>query len=240
MAILNPSPGWPSTFSGGTRTSLKYSSAWLLPRAPILRSAGPRSNPGMSGRRMNAVTRSTVSPLRSTAVCANATMISLNEPLPIQILLPFRTHDPSSCRTARDWMPAASLPAWGSVSANEAIHSPVAALGRYRAFCASVPASWIPLIPMERCTPSMIPSPASKPVTYSNTRQYALCDSPIPPCSWAMEMPNSPIRFSSSMASSGMRSFSSIHSRSRLASQYARSRWTKSVTSRSSSSLMRG
>ncbi len=172
MASLNPPPTSPSTLAAGTRTSRKCSSAWLEPRAPIFRRTAPRSKPGMSGRRMKAVTRSTVSPSRSTGVCAKATITSENEPFPIQILEPFSVQcDPSSESTARVWMPAASLPAPGSVSAKEANHSPLAAFGRYSRFCASVPARRTPLIPMERCTPRMMASPTSYPVTFSNTRQ---------------------------------------------------------------------
>ena len=61
MAILKPSPGSPSTFSAGTRTSLKCSSRRSLPRRPIVSKRLPTSKPFMPFSRMNAVWRSSPS-----------------------------------------------------------------------------------------------------------------------------------------------------------------------------------
>ena len=87
--------------------------------------------PGMSGLMMNAVERMTVSPRRSTGVCANVAITPARCALPIQILWPFRIHCvPSSESVAVVLMFCASDPVSGSVSAYAARVSPRASIGR--------------------------------------------------------------------------------------------------------------
>ena len=64
--------------------------------------------------------------------------VSASPPLVIHCLVPLRMYL-SPFRTAVVWMPPASLPALGSVSANAASFSPVASGDRYFFFCSSEP-----------------------------------------------------------------------------------------------------
>ena len=71
-------------------------------------------------------------------VRASTTQKPPTEPWVMNIFVPSITQSlPSRRATVR--RPAESLPLPGSVSAQAASHSPVAALGRYLRFCASLP-----------------------------------------------------------------------------------------------------
>ena len=74
MAILKPSPGSPSTFSGGTVTPLKCSSRRSLPRRPIVSKRLPTSKPSMPFSTMKAVWRRSPS-------CSVAAKVTNTEPL---------------------------------------------------------------------------------------------------------------------------------------------------------------
>ena len=76
MAILKPSPGSPSTFSGGTRIPLKVSSRRSLPRRPSVSKRWPTSKPSMSDSTMNAV-------CLPSPVEANVTKVEPLLPLPM-------------------------------------------------------------------------------------------------------------------------------------------------------------
>jgi hypothetical protein len=80
-----------------------------------------------------------------TAVLAKTVKKSAVPPLEIQILLPLSTHDlPSGDKTAFNDTDPASDPLPVSVKANAANNSPDANLGKYLAFCSSVPYNKIP------------------------------------------------------------------------------------------------
>jgi hypothetical protein len=117
-AIANPLPSVPSRWSAGTRSPSYASSACVEPRIPIFRTVPTTRKPGMSGRMMKAVGRSTGSPFFITSVWANVVITPARWPLPIQCFRPSRIHSaPSALGRARVTMCCASDPVSGSVSA---------------------------------------------------------------------------------------------------------------------------
>jgi hypothetical protein len=100
IAILKPSPGSPSTFSGGTLTSLKYSRRRSLPRRPIVSKRSPTSNPFIPFSTIRAMWRSRP----SISQRANVVNTAPFSPLPMKRFSPFSRHEPSGWATARDSM----------------------------------------------------------------------------------------------------------------------------------------
>src|SRR5580698_2071824 len=82
---------------------------------------------------------------------AHTTNTSAIGELVIHIFAP-DSEKPPSTFLARVTMLPGSEPWFGSVSPKQPIHSPVASLGRYLAFCASEPNSWIGTITSDACT----------------------------------------------------------------------------------------
>ena len=103
---------------------------------------------------------------------------------------------------------AASDPAPGSVSANEAINSPVANLGRYLAFCSGVPSNKMPCEPI----PTVVPNRERKHGEVWPMASMTMTSSSIvrarPPNSSGTVRPNKPIFFMSSTMSCGISSVS--------------------------------
>ncbi len=97
----------------------------------------------------------------------------------------------------------ASDPVWGSVKAYEKIISPVAAGVRYLRFCASVPKSTIPLMPIERCARASIPRDMSRLASVSTTCRYWFRLNPLPPYSRGTVRPKKLLRPSFSNKSAG-------------------------------------
>ena len=143
MAILKPSPSRPSIFSAGTSQSVKINSAVCDPLMPILSSIRPTEKPGKSF--------STIKPLMPRVPCSGAVSAKTEvtraiPPLVIKRFEPLRIYL-SPLRTAVVRIAAASEPEPASVSANAAIHSPLAREGKYLRFCSSLPASSIGIEP---------------------------------------------------------------------------------------------
>ena len=134
-ALTKPWPSSPSWASAGTRQSAKITSLVSLARIPSLFSFLPA--------RMPAVPRGTMKaemprlPL-ARSVTAITTITPPILPWVMNVLAPLRTQV-SPSRTATVRVPAASLPADGSVRPQAPSISPLASGGRKRAFCASVP-----------------------------------------------------------------------------------------------------
>ena len=91
-------------------------------------------------------------------------------PLVIQSFSPLRTQ-PSPSRRALVRIEAASEPAPGSVRQKAAISSPVASLGIQVAFCASVPKSSSPRMPIELWAPMVSATEPSWVATCWSTRE---------------------------------------------------------------------
>ncbi len=81
---------------------------------------------------------------------ASTTKTSPTVPWVMNILVPLRIHL-SPLRTAVVFMPAASEPEPGSVRPQAPSHSPVASLGRYFFFWASLPKTRMWLVPRPLC-----------------------------------------------------------------------------------------
>ena len=118
---------------------------------------------------------------------------------------------------------AASDPASGSVSANDATTSPDASFGSHAAFCSGVPASTRPCEPMPTLLPNadrnagdVRPSSSTASVSSSIVR-------PSPPYSSAIDSPKSPSVRISRTTGSGIAS-ASLTSRSRGTSRSATKR----------------
>jgi len=90
---------------------------------------------------------------------------------------------PSACSTARQRAAPASLPLPGSVSEKQPIHSPLASLGRYWRFCASVPKFRIGSTHSEWCAEMRIPVEPQARDTSSTAVTYAGMSQPAPPYS---------------------------------------------------------
>ena len=126
---------------------LHLTSAVLEHLIPIFFSGGPCVTPPKARSTIKAETFSVVVPVAGSVigVLQNTVKISAMPPLEIQILPPLRIQCvPSALSSARVLMLPASEPLLGSVRAKAAKFSPVASLGRYCSFCASVPHSRIP------------------------------------------------------------------------------------------------
>ncbi len=135
MAILKPSPMFPNRFSFGTIQSLNISSVVDEPLIPILSSSFPILNPGKSFSTINA--DMPLVPL-VLSVIAKIIYTSACPPFVINILVPFNIYL-SPSRIATVCCPAASVPAFGSVSPNAPSFSPFAKGTKYFCFCSSVP-----------------------------------------------------------------------------------------------------
>ena len=115
MAILNPSPGRPTTFASGTSTSSILKKPVLPARMPHLCVSVPLEKPLKARSTMNAV-----SPdgsrcfFFSRSDQANTRKVSATSASEIHIFSPDSTYR-SPRLIATDWMPRTSLPAAGSV-----------------------------------------------------------------------------------------------------------------------------
>ena len=130
---------------------------------------------------------------------------SARVPLVHQSFSPLSTKcDPSDAGSAAVVMFAGSEPASTSVSANAEI-APFARRGKNRFFCSSVPNSASGCgTPIDCEADSSAVIEPSFEVTSSMARTYASGESPNPPYSVGILMPNAPIARSSSTTSSGI------------------------------------
>jgi len=128
-------------FSRGTRTLLKRTTPFSIPRSPMNWQRCTTSTPGHELSTMKAVIPCRPLPSRA-GVRAMTTSSSAIGPLVHQSFSPLRMNAlPSSVGSAVALIRAGSLPTSGSVSAN-AVIAPRAIRGRYFFFCSSVPNSF--------------------------------------------------------------------------------------------------
>ncbi len=149
IATLKPLPTSPRTLAAGTRTLSSTTVVVELARRPILSSCGPVVTPAMSRVTMKAVILPS-----GVSVLAKTVKKSAMPPFVIQIFSPVRIQS-SPSRTAWVFTEAASEPAPASVRQNAAMSSPLASLGRYLAFCSSVPMRMRPFMPIELWAPAV-------------------------------------------------------------------------------------
>ena len=136
IALTKPWPSSPSSWSAGTRQSVNTTSLVSLARMPSLFSFLPGRMPGVPRSMMNAEMPRLPRARSVTAIATNMPPIA---PCVMNVLAPLITQLPSPSRTAVVRVPAASLPAVGSVRPHAPSISPCASGGRKRCFCASVP-----------------------------------------------------------------------------------------------------
>jgi hypothetical protein len=153
-------------------------------------------------------------------VRAITTITSATVPLVHQSFSPLRTQCfPSSLNTALVDSPAGSLPTPVSVSANAEI-APLASMGKYFFFCASVPNSLrgtgTPIDWLADTSAVRLPSTL---VIFATALVYISCDNPSPPYSSGILIPKAPIAFSSSTTSAGTLASRSIWSPSTLSAR---------------------
>ena len=170
---------------------------------------------------MNAVIR--LGPVRAMTTSSSATV-----PLVHQSFSPLRIQwRPSWLRTAEVESPAGSLPTWGSVSAN-AVIAPRAIRGRYFRFWASEPNSLrgtgTPIDWLAERSAVRLPSQL---VTSAMARAYMSCESPNPPYSSEILMPNAPMSWRPRTTSGGIWPSRSIRSPSTLVRRNRSSRSRK-------------
>ncbi len=113
-------------------------------------------------------------------------------PLVMKCFSPLRRYT-SPFFSALVWILAASDPAFGSVRAKAAVHSPLAIRGRYFSFCSGVPSIRIPWDPIPLLVPNRerkqaLLFPNSSFMTHSPS-----VPSPIPPYSSGIDRPKNPI-----------------------------------------------
>ena len=136
IAMPKPAPTSPSTAPSGTKQSSNVRSASLIASEPIVVSTRVTLNPGVPRSTRNAVMpprarfAGSVTAITSTTSARCAPLMYCLRPLRIQ---------PPSPRVARVRIAAASEPASGSVSANEAFRVPVARPRTYLRFCSALP-----------------------------------------------------------------------------------------------------
>jgi hypothetical protein len=133
--LMKPSPSCPRSWSPATRQSWNTTSVVSLARNPSLFSFLPADIPGVPRSTTNAEMPRLP---RARSVTAMTTMMPATPPWVMKIFDPLITQQ-SPWRTATVRVPAASLPAVGSVSPQAPSVSPFARRVRKRAFCASVP-----------------------------------------------------------------------------------------------------
>ena len=138
-------------------------------------------------------------------VRAKTTKTSPTEPWVMNVFEPLSTQR-SPFRTAVVFMPAASEPLPGSVSAQAPKASPVASRGRYFRFWASEPKSLRCEVPRPLCEAMVRASEPSYRAISSTTTATARLPSPEPPRSSLMRMPKNPSCPSSRTTSVGKRS----------------------------------
>mmetsp|Transcript_40407 Transcript_40407/g.79070 ORF Transcript_40407/g.79070 Transcript_40407/m.79070 type:complete len:217 (+) Transcript_40407:205-855(+) len=121
IAILNPSPSSPRSWSAETFTSSMMRFAVDDARMPILSSFAPRENPGASVDTTNAEMPLCFFDL---SVVANTTAAAASCAFVIQALVPLRIYPPSPSGFAVVLAAPASLPFPGSLSPKHPIFSP--------------------------------------------------------------------------------------------------------------------
>ena len=126
MAILNPSPGRPTTLSSGTSTSSILKKPVLPARMPHFSFSVPLENPGKARSTMNAVSpEGSRRFFFSRSVQAKTRKWSATSASEIHCFSPESTYRSPRC-TATLWMPRTSLPADGSVRPKVAMARPCA------------------------------------------------------------------------------------------------------------------
>ena len=126
----------PTRCASVTRTSSRVSSAVSLARHPSLSRCLDAVNPGVPWSTTNAVIPRCLD--AAGLVRARTTQNPPTDPWVMKVFVPSSTQS-SPSRRAVVRRAAESLPLPGSVSAQAASHSPLAALGRYRRFRSSLP-----------------------------------------------------------------------------------------------------
>ena len=112
----------------------------------------------------------------------------------MNIFEPFKIHSPvSGSWTAIVCCPAASVPAFGSVSPKAPIHSPLANFGKYFCFCFSVPNFKIGQVPKDVCADTITPVVAQAFDNSSTAIAYIKLSPPAPPYSFGIGIPIIPI-----------------------------------------------
>ena len=133
IAILNPFPLSPNRFSLGILQFSNINSQVADPLIPSFFSFLPIENPGVLASTIKA--EIPFNPF-DLSVIANTTYTWAYPAFVINIFDPFKTHSlVSESKVAIVCCPAASVPAFGSVSPNAPIHSPLAIFGKYFCFC---------------------------------------------------------------------------------------------------------
>src|SRR5258708_16030467 len=154
-------------------------------------------------------------------------------------LSPLMTQPPPEAVATEVTRPAGSEPASSSVSANAAVHSPAASLGRSSFFCSSVPPSSTTCPAMRLLVPNIGRTAGF--VSPSPRTSRTSCDivRPRPPYSSGIAKPNSPICAASSRSPAGTSSVSSICASCGITRSRMSDRTVAMTTSRSALSITR-
>ena len=177
MKVLNPCAGSPIRFSAGTRQSSNETATVSEPRSPIFFSRFPTLNPGVAVSMMKAEIPWVPLPpsVRAVKVMYFATL-----PLVMKIFEPL-IRQPSATCSARVCVPAASEPAFGSVSPKAPIASPFAIGTRKRCFCSSVPFWNTGPQPSDTWAASVMAVEPQARAISSTAIEYASVSRPAPP-----------------------------------------------------------